>query len=386
MSRFRYAVLENDKALASGTTSGTETIDLPERGILSEVIVQVRHKSVYVDNLTLPNYLAVTKIELLVDGSTVVKSLTARQAMALMWYNGGPYAINNNYQGGTNANKVYDMFPLYLGRFVGDTFYGLDLSAYANPQLRITWDVSQTAVDGLTYDANTTDPSFTYNIMVKMLDNAPAGFVNKYVQSREINSYNPSASGETNTEIPRGFELKGIMFGSRYTQKTWYSAMDKVKLDFDNGSWLPIDMDYENIAQAFKSWFPRPVSVKRWVNLATGDDFDTNCMQISSFASDIPGGVAVRMVWQSMEFPIHTVTVHNYSGGQITSAQDAWVSIEGWGPMQTIYIPMKQLLDGESEAIDTKEFGRIDFKVTTSGYNASAISKVVAEYFKPNGA
>jgi len=45
------------------------------------------------------------------------------------------------------------------------------------------------------------------------------------------------------------------------------------------------------------------------------------------------------------------------------------------------------LLDGDAQAIDTNEFGRIDFKSTSgSGANASSTAAIVVEYDKPNGA
>lgn len=385
MGKFRYSVLENDKAIATATTSGTETIDLPETGILAEVDFQYRFSPGGTQTtIQTPKQLCITKMELLVDGSTVVKSLSGRQAMALMWYNKGPYTINNNYRGGNNTNKAYQMLPLYLGTFAGDTKNGLDLSAYSNPQLKITWDVGQTSIDGVTYDAYT-DPSFTYNLMAKVMDGTPTGFTNKYVQSREVDSYNPGTDSETNTEIPRGYDLKGIMFGSRYTQKTWFSAMDKVKLDFDNGKWLPIDMDYENIAQAMKGWFPDEVVHDTWESLANGDDYNTEVMQVTGYNCGNPTSANKFVIWQSFEYPIHTISVKTDDGTAVTAYAAMWMSTRGWGPQQTIYIPMNQLLDGGQEAIDTKPYGRIDFKVTTSGYNASAISHVVAEYLKPNG-
>lgn len=385
MAKFRYAVLENDVAKAAATTSGTETIDLPERGILSEVIPQVRHKSAYVDNTMLPDYLAVTKLELLVDGSTVVKSLTARQAMALMWYNKGPFSINNNYMSVGNVNVVYDAFPLYLGRFAGDTKCGLDLSQYSNPQLKITWDVSQTSVDGVTYDANTTDPTFTYNVMAKLIDGTPSGFQNQYVQSREINQYNPTGTGEDTTEIPRGYPLKGLMLGSRYVSIAWNAFFDHVKLDFDNGKWVPIDMDYENLAQAFKHWFPEPCIYNTWLKQADGDNFDQCMMQASSLSYAGAGSNVYHCLWGVFEFPIYTMSIYSHDGTQNTAATDIFYQVTGWGPMQTIYVPMGQLVTDGMDAIDTTEYGRIDLKIGTSGASTSAITRVVAEYLKPNG-
>lgn len=385
MAKFRYAVLANDVAKSSATTSGTETIDLPETGILSQVDCQVRHKSAYSDNTMLPNYLAIKKIELLVDGSTVVKSLTARQAMALMWYNGGPFSTNNNYMSVGNVNVAYDNFPLYLGRFAGDTKAGLDLARYSNPQLKITWDVSQTSVDGVTYDANTTDPSFTYNIMAKIIDGIPAGFTNRYVQSREINAYNPAASGETTTELPRGYDLKGIMIGSRYKSYAWNAALDHVKLDFDNGKWLPIDMDYENLAQAFKGWFPKPCIYNTWLKHASGDDFDSCMMQVASLSYAGAGSNVYHCLWGVFEFPIYTMSIYSHDGSENTSATDVFYSVVGWGPMQTLYIPMEQLTDGVTDVVRTTDYGRIDLKIETASASTSDTTRIVAEYLKPNG-
>lgn len=384
MAKIRYAVLENDVAKASATTSGTETIDLPETGILMQVDSLIRFSAPTVDNFPIPRYHAIKKMELLVDGSTVVKSLDGRQVLALNWFSNGPTEVINNYRGGSNSNKTYHNFPLYLGRFMGDMKYGLDLDRYSNPQLKITWDTNQTAFDGVTYDASAT-PTFTYNIMAKIMDGTPAGFTNRYVQSREVDSYNPGTDSETNTEIPRGYDLKGIMFGSRYTQKRWYEAMDHIKLDFDNGKWLPIDMDYENVEHAYKSWFPRPFEHAAWYAFANGNDFDTNVMEVSNFQAAQGGNTTVNAQWQSHEFPIHTISKRTTSDNTAQTTNDAmWLSIRGWGPYQNIYFPMNQLQDAGQEAIDTKQYGRIDFKVTTKSYTASAVSQVVAEYLKPN--
>ena len=194
----------------------------------------------------------------------------------------------------------------------------------------------------------------------------------------------PSTDGETNTEIPRGFDLKGIMFGSRYTSKAWNAAMDKVKLDFDNGLWMPIDMDYENIAAAFKSWFPRPCHINLWSKRAHNDDLDSRLMQVSGFAAQAAGSGPHVMLWGVFEFPLYILSLYDNLNAAYTTAVDIFMKLTGWGPMQTIYIPMNRLLAGEADGLDTKQFGRIDFKVTTSGYTASAISRVVAEFFKPN--
>ncbi len=386
MARFRYAVLENDKALASTSTSGTETIDLPENGILSSVNLQTRCAQTYTDNHTLPFFLALTKIELLVNGSTVVKSLTGRQARALSWYSGGPFSVTNDYEPDVNSNLVYKDFPLYLGRTVDDTKFGLDLARYNNPQLKFTYDLSTVAYDGVTYDSNTTNPTLTYNVMAKVLDGVPPGFQNRYIQSSEIDSWTVAASTEHDTQIPRGYDLYGLMLECRYKALGFNDFFDHVKLDFDNGKWLPIDMDYENLAILHKEAWPQPCEVNLYDSLANADDLDTQLMYVNGAGNATVGGNVACCKLPILYYPINVVTMQDFDGAAITSPTQVQSTIKGWGPHQTFYIPMRMLLDGEAMAVDTKQFGRIDCKVKTGASSgSSAITRIVAEYVKPNG-
>jgi len=386
MAKIRYSVLENDKALTTTTTSGTETIDLPERGILSELILLVRFAGAYVDNTLLPRFLGISKVEVLVNGSTVVKSLDGRQIRALMWYNGGPFATAENYNAAGNSNKTYDLFVIYFGKHANDTTCGLRLDAFANPQLKITWDVATTSHDGITYDVYAT-PAFVYGVIAKIIDETPTNFTDRYVQSKQIDSYTVSASAEHNTEIPRGYDLKGVMIGARYTSVAWYELLDHVKLDFDNGKWLPIDLDYEALAAAFKCWFPNECEWGAWIDNANGDDLDTRVMAINGMGFT-SGSSSIGMIcWEVFEFPLYTIGKYDPSGNASAIKTVMNLQVRGWGPHQTIYLPMLQLLNGEFDSIKTTDFGRIDLKIKTgSGSGTSASNKVCAEYFIPNGA
>lgn len=385
MANFRYSVLKKDVAKGSDVSSGVETIDLPEKGILNEVIIQIRSKKAYSDNIMKPDYHILRKVELLVDGSTVVKSLSGRQILALMYYNGGPFSTTNTYQAQANHNIVYSEFPLYLGRFAGDTKAGLDLARYSNPQLKLTWNTADETIDGVAFDGNSSDPTFTYNIMAKIIDGIPSGFINKYVQSREIKSYNPASTGEEPTQIPRGFDLKGIMIGSRYSSIAWNAAFDNVKLDFDNGSWVPIDMDYANLAAAHKQWWPKPVVKNTWQTQASGDNFDTCVMEVSSISANGAGSSAVFMLWGAFEFPIYVMSIYDSNHAAYATAVPVFYSVTGWGPMQTMYIPMSQLVDGITDVIRTSDYGRIDLKIGTASASTNDTTRIVAEYLKVNG-
>lgn len=384
MPKFRYAVLKNDEALVTTNTSGEETVDLPQRGILQHLTILWRHAHTYADNVMLPNMYALKKVEVLVNGSTVVKSISGTQIRALMWYNGGPYGQINDYDQPQTHNRHYHMFTLYFGRFANDTLYGLDLAQYAHTQLKITWDEATVLHDGVTYDVDS-EPSVVYNVMAKIMDAAPAGFLNKYVQTREIDSWTIVAGTQRNTEIPRGFPLRGIMLRAGYKNNAFYDFWEKVDLDFDNGIWKPIDMDFENLVALQHEAWPKPVIIGKYVFNADGDDQNSEMYYVtgSGFAGSRAnmGMAKVPIIY----WPISTVEIRDHAGASQTAGGAMTYISMGWGPMQTFYIPMKMLLDGEVETIDTTEYGRIDFKtISGSGANASAKAAIVAEYDKTN--
>lgn len=384
MAKIRYAVLENDKAIAQATTSGVETIDLPESGILSNVMCQFKASGTYTDNMQLPMYYIIKKIELLVNGSQVVKSLAGDQIRALMWYSGGPFAQTNDYLQASGSNYAYHMFPLYMGRTSLDTKLGLDLDAYTNPQLKITWDTSQTAVNGVTWD-NRADPTFTYNIMAKLFDGRPAGFQNKYVQSSQLDEWTCASNTERGIEIPRGQALRGLMMQGSYLQKGLQHFFEKTKLDFDNGKYVPIDMDYENLKAFFLDAFPQACMKSWYWSTAHGDDFNSEMFYVSG--SGVTPGSANGDVKRLpiIYYGINTVDSYDTAGAIHTGQSAASAIAMGWGPHQTIYIPMRALMGDGVETVDTTAWKRIDLKLTSGTSGSSATNNVVAEYEVPNG-
>ena len=385
MAKFRYAILENDKAITAANTSGTETIDLPEDGILSDIDFMCRKALNYTDDTPLPLWAAIQKLEVLVDGSTVVKSIDGRQAKALCWYNKGPFDKLGWYQPSGSHNVYYHHFPLYFGRFAGDTKYGLDLGAYANPQLKVTWNMTTTTDHGVTYDAVTT-PAFTYNVQAKVIDGQPAGFTNKYIQSRQIDDWATANSTEHNAEIPRGYDLRGVMIEGAYLNINWFDIINHVKLDFDNGKWVPIDMDYENVKACHISWWPEECAINQAYYGATGDGIDVQLMEVNGHSSGATDLDNATIAYGFTTYGASTLLKYTEAGVAQATASYIWLRDAGWGPMGTTYIPMAQLLDGGVEEVRTTDYGRIDLKIQTgSAAGTSAHTKVVAEYAKPNG-
>jgi hypothetical protein len=385
MAKIRYAVIANGATETATSTTGTITKDLPERGILTELYPQVTYTKVYSTKRPLPDWEAVTKIEVLVDGSTVVKSLSGPEIRALTYYNGGPFATTALFHGTGGDTDGYSGLPLYLNRYAGDNKAGLDLAAYSNPQIKITYDTSQTTIDGVTYEA-ATSPTIKYNIMAKIIDGTPNGFMNCYVQSRQIDTWTQTASAEHSTEIPRGFDLYRLMYKSGYLDTGWTHYMDKVKLDFDNGVWKPLDLDHEDIAMLQKAWYPSPVTAGWWDKAASADKVNFMVHQLAGAGAMTAANTGHFVYYDMHETGLHDTLIYTDAGAAQTSAVNNHIFVQGWGPMQSIAIPMKELVDGTAEVVPTTDYGRIDLKITT-GASASTSAKayVVAEYLKPNG-
>jgi hypothetical protein len=385
MARIRYHVLEKDHALAAGVTAGTETIELPETDILGQVDIQCRSLGAYTNDMVTPMHVIIKKIELLVNGSQVVKSLTGTQIRALDWYNNGPFAMNDDIQHAGNDNTVYRTFPLYLGRFAGDLKCGLDTGMYSNPQLKITWDTTIASWDGLTFDVHGT-PTFTYSVICKMFDGRPDGFMDKYMQSSEIDTWNITASAMHQTEIPRGFDLWSLMWRGAYLNINPEYILENLKLDFDNGKYVPIDMDYGQLWQIFRNWYPKPCEVMRQTSLAHADTFDTRLLRVTHFDASSLGTSSGGLRLTTGRRNMTTISSVDWAGAANANALSAWLKTVGLGPHQTIMIPMKQLTDGVTEVMPTTEYKRIDLKTTTGASSAeNGTEHLVAEYLKPNG-
>jgi hypothetical protein len=385
MAKIRYATIANDKTETATSVSGTVTLDLPERGILLELYPQVTYTKVGTSDRPLPDFDAVTKIEVLVNGSTVVKSLSGQEIRALCFYNHGPFATTALFWGTGGDTDGYTAFPLYFCRFAGDFLAGLDLGKYSNPQVKISYDTSTTSVDGNTYCA-ATSPTVKYNVLAKIMDEIPQGFLDMYVQGRRIDSWTHAASSEHSTEIPRGFPLFRLMYKCGYHEIGWTQHFNKLLLDFDNGIWTPLDLDHEGVAMLQKAWFPDPVTAGWWDKAASADTINLQVHQLAGMGFVGAASSGTMPYYDMHETGLHDLVKYDNAGAAQTSQWHSHIFVQGWGPMQTICIPMGMLMGGGLDAIPTIDFGRIDLKITSgSSESTSAKGYVVAEYLKPNG-
>jgi len=365
---------------------GTIYQDLPEKGFLSALMVNLSNVCQFSTDPGLDQWNIYTKFEVLVDGSKVVKSYDAKQLRAIAHYSGMDLSQLGWYERqDTGEEKQFWNYPILFGRYPGDPEYMLDMERYSNPQLRITYNADQTSVDGETYNASASPYVRSGVEGLIMREGTPTG-LKGYIKSTEIDNWSCVASSTRQTEIPRGNNVIGYMQGSRYSDDKMIYWLENHECTFDNGAWQLYDHSYSRLKALEAMWYPKPVEIRIRKDMVTAKPIDLCvgvCNEFGEWMSNesiLHAGLAHEGTWNIQD--VVTLT-HAGAAGPMCS----WdMHISGQFPHQNIYFPLHKYGEEGEFGIDTTKYGRIDVKTTTgSAVSTSANIQTVAEYVIPTG-
>lgn len=360
--------------------SGTATYDLPERGFIPEIVVRAYRTTGSNTNGPLPVHHIIRKIEI-VDGSKVIQSLTGEQIKGLMWYRGSGFSVSTVKD--TANTESYDDFVLTLGGVFDGKRYAPDFGRFSNPQIKITWDASLTSVKGVSYDA-ISDPGMKFTVLAKVVRDGGALYTHGYVKSSQIYTWTQAANKVTDIEIPRGDPLLGLMINAGYDGLDWTEDVEKIKLDFDNGAWIPLELYEEEIVPELAQWFPKLCVYGFQRDIKDNIEVDFRMGYVSKIDYIALTDAAREFNYQDGTKGIGTVGLFDSATpSEVTSFELSGFKVYGHIPFHNYYIPMRAITMGESDTIDTTKYGRIILQLT-SGASASTSStpQVVAEYLK----
>lgn len=232
---FQQRYLEESKSFDSLT--GLDTIELPNKGLLSGIELAVWGTcGVGADKPDSWLHNRMTKLELVVNGSKVVKSLSGDQLLALMYYQKTLPASNDmkNMSGASCLENFY----MNLGRHYHDEEYMLDLSKVNDPELRIEYAFAQTSHNGWTNGvAMTAAPS--RSTILHLLRDAPQE-PKGYIKTSEVYRFTSGVSKKENMKIPRGPLYSNLYLQSFYASQGLGYLLDKVEVNFNNDAIIPI--------------------------------------------------------------------------------------------------------------------------------------------------
>lgn len=134
-----YKQFEYLREGATMTRNQTFRIDLPKEGQLSGMLLKVSADCTSGATLADKNWRLLdflTKLEVIGNGATIIKSLDVQHLHFLTWLHQGivPPHFWRNYA----TNTQFEYFLVTFGRFIGDTEFGLDLARYDSVELRLT--------------------------------------------------------------------------------------------------------------------------------------------------------------------------------------------------------------------------------------------------------
>ena len=376
VGRTRYEYVERDLSL-SGTT-GTYTTDLPRSGYVPRLSIGVAATLNASTALALPVADAVSKIEI-VDGGTVIKSLSGRQAQGLhMIRSGSDFASP-----ATNANGAVskDIFTVDMGGVFGGAEYAPNMSEFANPQLKVTWDFTATTTDrGMTVQA-AASPAATLTVLAEIYE-GEGKYTHGYVQSQDIYSYSSAASSTKDVDIPNKGKLVGLGVQAGYASKNLSDDIDRLKINFDNGAWVPLDLYADEITAFLASKEKSRYTTSFGADVIDGSIIDTGMGIVENVVLTPTAAAGRSAIWSGGSEGVGVLHLTDVATPTAISAyEQVKVKATGYAPQGIVYVGMSDLLAKGIDVLDASEFSKITMSITAgSGASSSSTPSVLTDY------
>jgi len=218
---------------AAWTRNSTYRLDLPQNGFLSSIILHGRGTPVVDARLTdhLWRFLdGVSKIEVVLNGSTVCKSFTGQVGHFLQWKDGGPAIVDQHHNYGTSTLRWHSV--INFGRHFKDTLYGLDLSRWDNVELRLTND----------WTSSDFSAEHAIDVIPVYLRDTVANPFRGYFRTEEWNTYTTVASEKKYLELPTEHKIRRVVIQTTPTfsatgnaNRTPYSTLSDIEFFLRTG-------------------------------------------------------------------------------------------------------------------------------------------------------
>lgn len=223
--------------------SGTEIIQIYLKELVSRFIIRFGITIATAGHMTDILAAAIKKIEI-VDGSTVLFSLSGPEAVASAFYRTGIFPIEHLSL--TIGDIAYFEVPINFGRWLWDTMLAFDPSRFVSPQLRITWDST------IPNAAVTTTSLAVYADVMDNVGTAPTGII----LSKEQNQYNLAASAHKYVDLPVDYALSRILFRVESYHDSPSVIIDNFKFSYDQDAYVFVDQAAPQYIDALTMRYP----------------------------------------------------------------------------------------------------------------------------------
>lgn len=363
----RLTYIENRYVLSD---SGEHVTNINVRDPVTCIWVELRATNGATRNLNSPLAACVESIEL-VDGSNVLWSVNGYEALGITYYNLG-YDTYQVYSEAASATQVFS-FPILFGRYLGDTYYAFDPNRFANPQLRISWDLEAVNSVGAT---GFVSGSCRLSVIADVMDGAPSPV--GLLSAKEIYSFTTESSGTEYIDLPTDATIRGLYVRCHEDGVGAFGNIDNVKLTCDNDKFVIVDMRREDALRSF-ALSNKAITYKHDLVAANGSTvyFVTKLNESVSYVADTADTVVT-----SSNAGIGQQTLGVYTAGVgSTDYVDISAMVTGWLPFGLLRIPFG-IQEVETTWFDPSTFRsvRLELEQSNAGGDASVVVESLRTY------
>lgn len=254
MLKTRDAVLCYQETQSSDKS--TKTIDLDLVDPVSALCFEFEATNGTTNNRNNPLPFAITKLEV-VDGSDVLASMSFRQAQALQFYKTMKQPLLREDEGPSSGPTIG--CSILFGRKLWDKEFALNLKNFSNPQLKITWDLTNIrAVQAATAWATGT---LKISAWAKVMEGqGPPG---KYLMAKELEAWTGATSGSPRHTLPTDYPYHMLMFLCHNSFAEPCVSITNLKLTCDTDKFIPLDRNVKQFDAEMAQLFGNVIVWKR---------------------------------------------------------------------------------------------------------------------------
>ena len=268
----------------------TEVFDLPSKGIISDLMLEIvalsgsTNQDIFMSDI-------LTKIEVIGNGSTVIKSYDGHQLQAIMCYDDGRFPPDKE---ASPSGTCWGYFDIRFGRYPGDEKYALDCGKWESLELKLTYSIAAGGTAGTTGFTNDSGKLTVWGRYAPV----EAGFSpTGYIKSEEKKTYVSAANTDYELDLPTDYPYRRLMLFQETLGTDVQHGFQYTTIDINEGTRKPLDRLHGN---DFRHW---------QAMLAGGDLYWVKRYYIANLAE-----------WTTLYGPLRFIRQAQLSGGAAAQA------------------------------------------------------------------
>lgn len=232
MGFWRTHYFKSERSFASNAQ--TEVFDLPSKGIISNLMIELyalsgsTNADIFVSDI-------LTKVEVIGNGSTVIKSYDGHQIQAIMCYDDGRFPPDKEY---SPSGGCWGYFDIRFGRYPGDEKYALDCEKWDSLELKITYTILAGGTLGGTGFTTATGKLTIWGRYAPVgAGFSPVG----YIKSEEKKTYTTAANTDYELDLPTDYPYRRLMLFQETLGSDVQHGFRYVTIDVNEGTRKPLD-------------------------------------------------------------------------------------------------------------------------------------------------